>query len=81
MTQLEVSLPDQTESEIRRLIEQGEFINWDQAVEKILARGIQAYDVPDESETAMDDEVFDTVTNEQQDPALQDEPDPDEPGF
>lgn len=74
MTQIEVSLPDQTESEIQRLVDQGEFINRDQAIEKILARGIQAYDVPDDSETAMDDEVFDTVTNEQQDPAMHDDP-------
>lgn len=81
MTQLEVSLPDQTESEIRRLIEQGEFINWDQAVEKILARGIQAYDVPEDEGTSFDDEMIESITSEQQDPAMQDEPGPDDQSF
>lgn len=77
MTKIEVSLPDQTENEIRRLVEQGEFINWDQAVEKILARGISAYDVPDDSEAEFDDDMVDSITRDQQDPAMKDDPGPD----
>lgn len=81
MTQIEVSLSDQTESEIQRLVEQGEFINRDQAIEKILARGISAYDVPEESDSVMDENMFTNAAQEQQDPALQDDPGLDEGTF
>ncbi len=74
MTQIEVSLSDQTESELRRLVEQGEFINRDQAVEKLLSRGLSAYQTTEEEPLSeMDENMFDQMTDEQQDPALQDE--------
>ncbi|MEZ3114432.1 CopG family transcriptional regulator [Halobaculum sp. MBLA0147] len=74
MTQIEVSLSDQTDGEIRRLVEQGEFINRDQAVEDLLSRGLSAYQTTeDEPTTEMDESMFDQMTDEQQDPALQDE--------
>lgn len=81
MTQVEVSLSDQTDSEITRLVEQGEFINRDQAIEKILTRGISAYDTNEEPESEISDDVFNSVTNDQQDPALQDDPHRDESTF
>ncbi len=78
MTQIEVSLSDQTESELTRLVEQGEFINRDQAVEKLLSRGLSAYQTTEEDPTTeMDENMFEQMTDEQQDPALQDEPDDD----
>jgi len=74
VTQIEVSLSDQTESELQRLVEQGEFINRDQAVEKLLSRGLSAYQTTEEDPaTEMDESMFDQMTDEQQDPALQDE--------
>jgi len=74
VTQIEVSLSDQTESELRRLVEQGEFISRDQAVEKLLSRGLSAYQTTEEEPvTEMDESMFDQMTDEQQDPALQDE--------
>jgi Arc/MetJ-type ribon-helix-helix transcriptional regulator len=74
VTEIEVSLSDQTESELRRLVEQGEFINRDQAVEKLLSRGLSAYQTTEEEPLSeMDENMFDQMTDEQQDPALQDE--------
>jgi Arc/MetJ-type ribon-helix-helix transcriptional regulator len=74
VTQIEVSLSDQTESELRRLVEQGEFINRDQAVEKLLSRGLSAYQTTEEEPLSeMDENMFDQMTDEQQDPALKDE--------
>ena len=74
VTQIEVSLSDQTESELQRLVEQGEFINRDQAVEKLLSRGLSAYQTTEEEPLSeMDENMFDQMTDEQQDPALQDE--------
>ncbi len=74
MTQIEVSLSDQTDSEMQRLVEQGEFINRDQAVEKLLSRGLSAYQTTDDEPAAqMDDSMFEQMTEDQQDPALKDE--------
>ena len=82
VTQIEVSLSDQTESELRRLVEQGEFISRDQAVEKLLSRGLSAYQTTEEEPaTEMDESMFDQMTDEQQDPALQDEGTDDEYTF
>ncbi|WP_135305249.1 ribbon-helix-helix domain-containing protein [Haloarcula amylovorans] len=79
MSRIKVSLPDQVDSDIDRLVEQGEFINRDQAVEELLSRGISAYNTTTEDDTTdVDDEMFGQTTNEQQDPAMQDD---DEFGF
>ncbi|MBX0295462.1 ribbon-helix-helix domain-containing protein [Haloarcula nitratireducens] len=79
MSRIKVSLPDQVDSDIDRLVEQGEFINRDQAVEELLSRGISAYNTTTEDDTTdVDDDMFGQTTNEQQDPAMQDD---DELGF
>ncbi|MBV0924240.1 ribbon-helix-helix domain-containing protein [Halomicroarcula limicola] len=79
MSRIKVSLPDQVDSDIDRLVEQGEFINRDQAVEELLSRGISAYNTTTEDDTTdVDDDMFGQTTNEQQDPAVQDD---DEFGF
>ncbi|WP_276273140.1 ribbon-helix-helix domain-containing protein [Haloarcula litorea] len=73
MTKVKVSLPDQVESDIDRLVEQGEFLNRDQAVEDLLSRGISAYNATaEEDETAVEEDMFGT-TDEQQDPAMRDD--------
>jgi Arc/MetJ-type ribon-helix-helix transcriptional regulator len=47
---IEVTLPDQIDDEIARFIEQGEFVNRDEAVEQLLNAGLNAYDVHDDEE-------------------------------
>lgn len=74
MSKIKISLPDQVDSDIQRLVEQGEFINRDQAVEDLLTRGISAYNTTtDDSDSPVDDEMFGQTTAEQQDPAMQDD--------
>jgi len=74
MSKIKISLPDQVDSDIQRLVEQGEFINRDQAVEDLLTRGISAYNTTtDDSDSPVDDEMFGQTTSEQQDPAMQDD--------
>ena len=73
MSRLKVSLPDQTDTEIRRLVEQGEFLNRDAAVEELLTLGISAYETTDEEQDEFAESAFDTPANEQQDPAIQDD--------
>jgi len=73
VSRLKVSLPDQTESEIQRLIDQGDFLNRDKAVEELLTLGISAYETTDDETDELSDTAFNTPANEQQDPALQGE--------
>ncbi|RLM95968.1 ribbon-helix-helix domain-containing protein [Haloarcula sp. Atlit-7R] len=73
MSKIKVSLPDQVDSDIQRLVEQGEFLNRDQAVEDLLKRGISAYNTTTEETETLDQEIFDQTASEQQDPAMQDD--------
>lgn len=73
MSRVKVSLPDQTASEISRLVEQGDFLNEDQAIEELLTLGVQAYETDESSEPELGEDEFSTMTDEQTDPALQDD--------
>jgi Arc/MetJ-type ribon-helix-helix transcriptional regulator len=76
MSRVKVTLPDQTESEIQRLVDQGEFLNYDKAVEDLLSRGISAYETTDDDSPELQDDAFNTVADEQTDPAMRtDDPD------
>lgn len=81
MPSIEVSLPDRLDSEITRLVEQGEFINREQAVEELLSTGISVYDDTDSSSEETFEEQFSQVPDEQVDPATRDEPGDDEYTF
>lgn len=75
MPKIEVSLPDRIENDIARLIEQGEFVNRDQAVEELLTMGVSAYDTEEETTApGADEDLFSQTVDDQQDPAMQDEP-------
>lgn len=45
MTVLEVQIPDDVELKITRLVDEGEFDSFDQAVREVLSAGITAYQV------------------------------------
>jgi Arc/MetJ-type ribon-helix-helix transcriptional regulator len=74
MPEVEVSLPDRIDSEIARLVEQGEFLNREQAVEELLSMGVSAY-APSETsdETTAEQDMFTQMTDDQQDPAARDD--------
>ena len=81
MTKIEVDLPDRIDSEIARLAEQGEFLNRNEAIEEFLTRGLQAYDIDEDTrEGEADGDLFTDAIDEQQDPAALDDPG-DEPTF
>lgn len=68
MPEVEVSLPDRIDSEIARLVEQGEFLNREQAVEELLSMGVSAY-APADTTDEPDQDIFTQMTEDQQDPA------------
>jgi Arc/MetJ-type ribon-helix-helix transcriptional regulator len=75
MPTFEISLPDKIETDIQSLVEQGEYLNREQAVEDLLTRGISAYKTTtDTAESGLDD-GFTGGFDEQQDPAMRDEAD------
>ena len=73
MPTIEVSLPDKIESDIQSLVEQGEYLNREQAIEDLLSRGISAYNTTTESSDDGFEETFTEGFDEQQDPAMRDE--------
>ncbi|RBI64314.1 ribbon-helix-helix domain-containing protein [Halomicrococcus sp. NG-SE-24] len=75
MSKIEVTLPDRINDDIDRLVDQGEFVNREQAVEELLSMGVSTYNVTEET-TTEDEELF-TQTVDDQDPAMQDEPNDD----
>jgi Arc/MetJ-type ribon-helix-helix transcriptional regulator len=50
MPQVEVNIPDQIEMQIAQLVEQGEFVSREEAVEQLLSSGIRAYKTSGPSE-------------------------------
>jgi Arc/MetJ-type ribon-helix-helix transcriptional regulator len=73
MAKVDVTLPDRVDSEIDRLVESGEFLNREQAVEELLSLGLTSYDTTTESASEMDENLFSQAVDEQQDPAIQDD--------
>jgi Arc/MetJ-type ribon-helix-helix transcriptional regulator len=74
---VEVSLPDDVDMEISQLVEEGEFINRDQAVEELLSLGVSAYSTESTTEPVEED-LFTQVVEDQQDPAMRNEAEDDE---
>lgn len=75
MSKLELTVPARVYDEIDRLVERGEFLNREQAVEELLTMGVSVYDT-DATDEETDEEIFTQTSDDQQDPArLDDEPD------
>lgn len=58
MPKVEISVPEHLEMQITRLVEQGEFLDREEALEDLLAAGVRAYKTSgpmDEDETFEDD--------------------------
>ncbi|MFB6185062.1 MAG: CopG family transcriptional regulator [Haloarculaceae archaeon] len=56
MTRTEVEISDRLDSQIDRLVEQGDFLNREKAMEELLTLGLSAYDIDDDDE--MDSVTF-----------------------
>jgi Arc/MetJ-type ribon-helix-helix transcriptional regulator len=81
MAKVEVELPDRIVNEMEQMVAQGEFVNEDEAVEKLLQQGVAAYGPIEEEEEAPGQDLFTQSTAEQQDPAAMDDPQEDDYGF
>lgn len=73
MPRIEVTLPDQINDQIDRLVEQGDFLNRDQAIEELLSMGVSTYDMTDDEPEMQGEDMFTQTIDDQQDPAIRDE--------
>lgn len=75
MVTFEVDLPDRIDSDIDRFVDQGDFLNREQAIEELLTLGVSAHAPTGEGDEEMTDSLFTQAVNDQQDPAsYQDDP-------
>lgn len=60
MPKVEINIPEHLEMRITRLIDRGEFVNREEALEALIAAGIKAYEAgtnqPEEDEIGLEDE-------------------------
>ena len=68
-----MSLPDRIDSEIDRLVQEGEFLNREQAVEELLSMGVSAYAPTEESDEQEGENLFTQMTDDQKDPAARED--------
>ena len=73
MPKIEVTLADRINGDIDRLVEQGEFVNREQAVEELLSMGVSAYSTTEDTVQPEGEELFTQAVEDQQDPAMRDE--------
>ena len=69
MPSVEISLPDHVDGEIEQLVQQGEFINREQAIEELLSMGISSFSSRESSTESTEENLFTQVVDDQQDPA------------
>lgn len=82
MVDIEVRIPDRIDSQIDRLVEQGDFLNREQAVEELLSMGVSAYNTGEETTpTENQEEMFSQSVADQQDPAMRQEDEGDDYTF
>jgi Arc/MetJ-type ribon-helix-helix transcriptional regulator len=60
MAKVEITIPEQLEMQIARMVEEGEFLNRQEAVEELLSTGMRAYQTSgptdDEDEPGLEDD-------------------------
>lgn len=59
MPDVELTIPEHLEMQIAQLVEQGEFVNQEEAIEELLSTGIKAYKTSgpmEDEETGFEDE-------------------------
>ena len=60
MPKVEITIPDRLEMQITQMVEQGEFLNREEAIEELLSTGVKAYKtsgpMDDEDEPGLEDD-------------------------
>jgi metal-responsive CopG/Arc/MetJ family transcriptional regulator len=75
MAETKVDLPDRAIGEIDQMIEQGEFVNREQAIEELLEMGLSAFQPTEEPASELEADLFSQSMADQEDPAALGDPD------
>ncbi|WP_224270839.1 ribbon-helix-helix domain-containing protein [Haloprofundus salinisoli] len=75
MSRVELTLPDDLSDRIDLLVEQGEFLTRQKAMEELLSMGISTYDTVEDDDPQMEEGLFNQAVTDQKDPAMRDEGD------
>ncbi|KTG07631.1 CopG family transcriptional regulator [Haloprofundus marisrubri] len=75
MSRVELTLADDLSDRIDMLVEQGEFLTRQKAMEELLTMGISTYDTVDDDDPQMDEGLFNQAVSDQQDPAMREDDD------
>lgn len=81
MPVVEVTIPDQLQAEIDRLVEEGEFVNREEAMEELMSVGMSAMAGPATTDDEVEESPFTQAFDDQRDPAARDEGPDDEYTF
>ncbi|WP_224337515.1 ribbon-helix-helix domain-containing protein [Haloprofundus halobius] len=73
MSRVELTLPDDLSDRIDILVEQGDFLTRQKAMEELLTMGISTYDDVGDDDPEMSEGLFNQTVTDQQDPAMRDE--------
>ena len=79
MPTTELTLPDKVDTEITQLVDRGEFLNREQAIEELLSMGISAYDHSASTSDEGERDLFTQRVDDQRDPAANSGPDDEYP--
>lgn len=62
MVDVEINVPEHLDMQIAQLVDRGEFVNREQAVEELLATGLKAYKtsgpIDDDADTEFEDDLM-----------------------
>ena len=75
MADTKIDLPDRAIGEIDQLVEQGEFVNREQAIEELLEMGLSAFQPAEEPTGELETDLFSQSMADQEDPAALGDPD------
>lgn len=73
MSKIKLSLPDRLANDIDRFVDQGEFVNREQAFEELLTMGLSAYQPVESTPEEEEHDLFTQAVEDQTDPAMQDD--------
>lgn len=74
MSRVEVTISDRLDGDIDRLVDDGEFMSREKAMEELLTLGLSAYDTGDRTDEP-DEMAYTNTGMDQEDPAKRDDPD------
>lgn len=69
MVKIDIDIPDRLDVKIQRMVDDGEFVDYESAVNELISTGLTAYRTDNSSDDEFDDEFDDKFNDEMGDPS------------